>query len=167
MLNHCVVSASGSIMPVRSGEFWTWVVVLALYLKINSWLVMDPQYLVVVWCWMIAHEAFLVAQMVKNLPAMPGDLGLIPGSGRYPGEGNGNPNPLPYSCLENPLDRGTWWVTVHGVTKSWTWLKRLSISTMAHWFIIYNNRLAYLCIWKKKSSELLCSLKITSEMSKN
>ena len=103
----------------------------------------------------------------KESACHAGDLGLIPGSGRYPGEGNGNPNPLPYSCLENPLDRGTWWVTVHGVTKSWTWLKRLSISTMAHWFIIYNNRLAYLCIWKKKSSELLCSLKITSEMSKN
>jgi len=66
---------------------------------------------------MIAHEAFPVAQMVKNLPAMPGDLGSIPGSGRYPGEGNGNSNPLPYSCLENPLDRGTWWVT-DGVTKS-------------------------------------------------
>ena len=43
---------------------------------------------------MIAHEAFLVAQMVKNLPAMPGDLGSIHGSGRYPGEGNGNSNPL-------------------------------------------------------------------------
>ena len=56
--------------------------------------------------------------MVKNLPTMPGDLGSISGSGRYPGEGNGNSNPLQYSCLENPLERGTWWVTVHGVTKS-------------------------------------------------
>ena len=44
--------------------------------------------------------AFLVAQMVKNLPAMSGDLGLIPGLGRYPGGGHGNP--LQYSCLENP-----------------------------------------------------------------
>ena len=49
-----------------------------------------------------------------------GDLGSIPGSGRSPGEGNGNP--LQYSCLENPMDRGTWWATVHGVTKSWTQL---------------------------------------------
>ena len=51
------------------------------------------------------------------------DLGLIPGSGRLPGEGNGNP--LQYSCLENPMDRGAWWVTVHGVAKSQTWLKWL------------------------------------------
>ena len=44
--------------------------------------------------------------------------GLIPGSGRFPGEGNGNP--LQYSCLENSVDREAWWATVHGVTKSWT-----------------------------------------------
>ena len=43
------------------------------------------------------------------------DPGSIPGLGRSPGEGNGNP--LQYSCLENPMDRGTWWATVHGVTK--------------------------------------------------
>ena len=49
-----------------------------------------------------------------------GDLGSIPGSGRSPGEGNGNP--LQYSCLENPMDGGAWWATVHGVTKSWTQL---------------------------------------------
>ena len=47
-----------------------------------------------------------------------GDLGSSPGSGRSPGEGNGNP--LQYSCLENPMDGGAWWATVHGVTKSWT-----------------------------------------------
>ena len=46
------------------------------------------------------------------------DLSLIPGSGRSPGEGNGNP--LQYSCLENPIDRGAWWCTVHGVAKSRT-----------------------------------------------
>ena len=45
-----------------------------------------------------------------------GDLGLIPGSGRSPGETNGNP--LQYSCLENLMDRGAWWAIVHGVTKS-------------------------------------------------
>ena len=44
-----------------------------------------------------------------------GDLGSIPGLGRSPGEGNGNP--LQYSCLENPIDRGAWWATVHGVTR--------------------------------------------------
>ena len=43
---------------------------------------------------------------------------LIPGSGRSPGKGNGNP--LQYSCLENSMDREAWWATVHGITKSWT-----------------------------------------------
>ena len=47
--------------------------------------------------------------MVKNPPANARDAGLIPGSGRYPGEGHGNP--LQYSCLGNPIDRGAWWAT--------------------------------------------------------
>ena len=47
-----------------------------------------------------------------------GDPGLIPGAGRFPGEGYGNP--FQYSCLENSVDRGAWWATVHGVTKSGT-----------------------------------------------
>ena len=51
----------------------------------------------------------------KNLPANAGEVDLIPGLGRSPGEGNGNP--LQYSCLRNPMDRGSWWATVHGVTK--------------------------------------------------
>ena len=55
---------------------------------------------------------------VKASACNVGDLGLILGSGRPPGEGNGNP--LQYSCLENPMDGGAWWATVHGVTKSWT-----------------------------------------------
>ena len=55
--------------------------------------------------------AFLVAQLVKNLPVM-GDMGLIPGLGRSPGEGNGNP--LQRSCLENTMGRGAWWATVQG-----------------------------------------------------
>ena len=53
--------------------------------------------------------------MVKNPPPNAGDLGSIPGLGRSPGGGNGNP--LEYSCLANPMDRGAWWVTVHGVAK--------------------------------------------------
>ena len=55
--------------------------------------------------------------VVKNQLANGEDLGLIPGSGRSPREGNGNP--LQYSCLENSMDRGVLWVIVHGVTKSW------------------------------------------------
>ena len=58
--------------------------------------------------------------MVKNPSAKAGDLGLIPGSGSPPGEGSDNL--LQYSCLENSMGRGAWQVTVHGVTKNWTWL---------------------------------------------
>ena len=53
-----------------------------------------------------------------------GDLGSIPGLGRSPGEGNGNQ--LQYSCLENPMDRGAWRATVHGVAKSWTRLSNFT-----------------------------------------
>ena len=54
--------------------------------------------------------------MVKNSPANAGDVGSIPGSGRSPGEGNGNL--LQHSCLENPMDRGAWRATVHRVAES-------------------------------------------------
>ena len=53
--------------------------------------------------------------VVKNLTANAGDVDLIPESGRYPGGGNGNP--LQYSCLQNPMDRGAWRATVQGITK--------------------------------------------------
>ena len=59
-------------------------------------------------------ESRLVALVVKNPPANAGDIrdvGLIPGLGKSPGGGNGNP--LWYLCLENPMDRGAWWATVH------------------------------------------------------
>ena len=68
-----------------------------------------------------------VALVVKNLPANVGDISdtdSIPGWGRSPGGGNGNP--LQYSCLENPTDRGAWQATVHRVTESQTQLKQLS-----------------------------------------
>ena len=67
---------------------------------------------------------------VRNLPASAGDTresGSIPGSGRS--LGGGHSNPLKYSCLENPMDRGACWVTVQGVAKSWTQLKQLSMHT--------------------------------------
>ena len=66
-----------------------------------------------------------VVLVVKNPPANAGGDGLIPGSGRSPGGGNGNP--LQYSCLENPVDRGAWWATVHGVAETWTWLSSSSL----------------------------------------
>ena len=68
----------------------------------------------------------LVAQRVKRLSTNVGDQGLIPGSGRSPGEGNGNP--LQYSCLENPTDRGAWWATVCGAVKSWTRLSNFTFT---------------------------------------
>ena len=69
----------------------------------------------------------MVALVVKNPPANVGDLraiGSIPGLGRSPGEGN--TNPLQYSCLENLMDREAWWATLYRVAKSWTQLKRFS-----------------------------------------
>ena len=61
--------------------------------------------------------------MVKNPPANAGDardVGLIPGSGRSSGVGTGDP--LQYSCLGHPVDRGAWWAADRGAAKSWTWL---------------------------------------------
>ena len=69
-----------------------------------------------------------VTLVVKNLSANVGDMreaGSIPGSGRCPGIGHDNP--LQYSCLENPIDRGAWEATVHRVTQSQSWLKQLSM----------------------------------------
>ena len=71
-----------------------------------------------------------MALVLKNPPAYAGDikdLGLIPQSGRSRGGRHGNP--LRYSCLENPMDRGAWWATVHRVTESQTPLKQLNMHT--------------------------------------
>ena len=72
--------------------------------------------------------AFPGGSVVKKLPTNAGDAGLIPGLGRSPGGGHGNP--LRYSCLENFMDRGAWQATDHRVAKSQTQLKQ--ISTHAH-----------------------------------
>ena len=79
--------------------------------------------------------------VVKNSPANAGDMGLIPGLGRSPGEGNGNP--LQYSCLGNLMDRGAGQATVHPVTKSRTRLKRLSSSSSSHKFTRLKLKLRY------------------------
>ena len=71
--------------------------------------------------------------LVKNLPVRAGgarDLGSIPGSGRFPGGGHGNP--LQYSCLETPRDRGAWWATVHGVAQSRTRLSEFTLTFHFH-----------------------------------
>ena len=72
----------------------------------------DEIYILIIWVSQVA--------VVKNPPASgedTEDMDLIPGSGKFPGGGNGNP--LQFSCMENPLDRGAWWATVHEVAKSW------------------------------------------------
>ena len=63
---------------------------------------------------------FLGGSDGKESACNAGDMGLIPGLGKYPGEGIGYP--LQYSCLENSMDRGAWWALFYGVTKSQTWL---------------------------------------------
>ena len=88
-------------------------------------------------CWFIFIKCFLgfpVGSVVKNPPANTGDMDSIPGSERSPGEGNDNP--LQYSCLGKPMDRGTWWATVHGVTKNQTWLRDWAdrMLTQVRWF---------------------------------
>ena len=62
-------------------------------------------------------QGFLVGSDGKESACNAGDPSLIPGMGRSPGEGNGHP--LQYSYLENSMDRGAWWATIHGVAKSW------------------------------------------------
>ena len=96
--------------------------------------------------------------MVKNPPANAGDIrdaGLIPGSGRSPGGGHGNP--LQYSCLKNPMDTGAWQATVHGVTKSWTQLSDMHTNT--HHVSVSDHEIAVLDIkiqqvnWRKKKKK--------------
>ena len=87
--------------------------------------------------------------MLKNLPSNAGDIrdsGSIYGPGRSPGVGHGNP--LQYSCLENPTDRGAWLSTVHRVTKSWIQLKQLSRAMVFH---SGTNSFAYSFIQQKLS----------------
>ena len=115
----------------------SWCIIILIGTSKLRWLWYSPHtyFLIFIWLpWVLVLAlgslifmtacggASLVTQMVKNLPANAGDLGLISGSQRSAGEENGNP--LQYSCLENPIDRGR--ATVHGVTKSQT---RLSDST--------------------------------------
>ena len=72
--------------------------------------------------------------VVKHLPANAEGMGLTPGSGKSPGEGNGNP--LPYSCLENSIDRGVWWAIVHKVARV-----RDDFSAKPPPFILYKHKL--------------------------
>ena len=79
------------------------------------------------------HSGFPGGSEVKVSAYNVGDLGLTPGSGRSPGEGNGNP--LQYSCLENPMDGGAWWTTVNGVAKRWTRLSDFTFTFKISFFL--------------------------------
>ena len=103
-----------------------------------------------------------VALVVKNPPANVEDVrdaGLIPESGRFPREGHGNP--LQYSCLENPMDRGAWWATVNRVcrvAKSQTRLKQLSMHAC-----VIHGLCTFLIIKKEKFKELVKKTKNSNE----
>ena len=110
----------------------------ALFLKITTWN-------------SVFFFASLLAQLVKSPPANAGDAretGSTPGSGKSPREGNGNP--LQYSCLENPTDRGAWRSTVHGVTKSQTQLSMHAHTVYLYWFSIC--RFAHCLLLQKVNS---------------
>ena len=78
-----------------------------------------------------------------------GDLGSVPGSGRSLGEGNGNS--LQYSCLQNSMDRGAWWITVHGVTKSQTQLRDWHIHMYVYICIEYSSLWKFISVWSDLS----------------
>ena len=82
----------------------------------------------------LLQRGFPGGSVVKNPPPNAGDMGLIPGSGRFPAGGNGNP--LQHSWLENPMDRGAWWALVHRVAKSWIQVKWVSTRTHTHIIMI-------------------------------
>ena len=88
------------------------------------------------------RKTSLVAQMVKVSACNVGDPSSTPGSGRSPGEGNGNP--FQYSCLENPMDGGAWWATVHGVSKSRTRLSDFTFTTSLTF--LHNTALKLFCL---------------------
>ena len=122
-------------------NFWSWVISILRFIYYS---------LYYVWPW-----DSLVAQRVKCLPAMWETW--VRSLGRNPGEENGNL--LQYSCLENPMDRGAWWATVHSVTKSQTQLSDFTFLPMC-WYIKsqqyfriltkYKNALKALCIKHKQ-----------------
>ena len=94
-------------------SFWLISIVMSLNSFIFPYIISNLCYFYPVW-------VFPIDSVVKNPLTNAGDAGSIPGSGRPPGGGNGNP--LQYSWLGNPVDRGAWWATVHGVSKNQIWL---------------------------------------------
>ena len=98
-----------------------------------------------------------------------GDLSLISGSGRSPGEGNGSP--FQYFCLENPRDRGAWWATSHGVTKSWTRLSDFHSlvpktgTKIKRLLLVINHRVTVGIVFTVHINEIHSILKVTFDFS--
>ena len=113
--NSITIWSSNPTSGVYIGRKWNHYVEEILHPHIHCSIIYNSQDMEASW-------ASLVARTVKNLPAIgnAGDLGMIPGLGKSPAEGNGNP--LQGSCLENPMLRGAWRTTVHGVAKNQTQL---------------------------------------------
>ena len=88
-------------------------------------------------------EGFPDGSDCKESACKAEDLGSILGYGRSPGEGNGNP--LQYSCLENPMDRGAWWATIHGATNSWTQLS--DFHSLSSWKIMGHIFPSHYILW--------------------
>ena len=99
---------------IRESIRWTWANIFV------------PLHLVL----LHVERGFPGGSLIKNLPANAGDMGLIPGLGRSPGEENGKP--LQYSCLANPMDRGVWWATIHRITKELDTTEWLTFSSLQH-----------------------------------
>ena len=120
-----------------------WILMAELELDkiwISKWNLSNTLIWLTCWYSYMFFQNRISALVVKNLPANAGDArdtGLIPGLGRSSGVGNGNP--LQYSCLENSVDRGAWWATVHGVTKRRTWLS-------AHIHILFSDQCLSSCL---------------------
>ena len=120
---------------LRAGEQNIFAVILSAHPKttVSTILAEVWSFLLVgylIWDEAVLPKGFLGGSAAKesacNAEAV-GDTGSIPGLGRSPGGGHGNPLQCPF--LENPVDRGTWWATVREVSESWTWLKQLSMHT--------------------------------------
>ena len=127
------------------------------WLKIN-----DNQWCIHVFT-SIYLSGFSGSSVVKNLPANAGNTGvagLIPGLGRSSGGRNGNP--LQFSCLENPMDRGAWWPVVCGVAKNWIQLRTYRLNTRAWEWICEDSWL----ILPKLGLILFCSLWLSENHSK-